>query len=403
MSIYQAMGSKWPVVSLPQGAQSAAKVIKQELTWLESYEKVILAFDMDEPGQEAVAEVASLLAPGKAFVASLPAKDGNECLVQGLNSQLVSSIWDAHPYRPDGVIDAKDLWEEVSKEEQVEQVAYPWGGLNDLLLGIRKGELTTITSGSGMGKSSVVRELLYHILKEGHQVGGLFLEESVKRTALGLMGIHCDVPLHIYGNTVDDQTKREAFDATAGTGRLMLYDHFGSMEIDNIIDKITYMASNGCEYIFLDHVSMVVSGLETNDERKMIDVLMTKLRTVVSRFNIGLIIVSHLKRPDGIAHENGGQTHLGQLRGSASIAQLSDACIGLERNQQDEDPNLRNMTLLRVLKNRYTGQTGPATYLMYNAQTGRLAEHVGPGESMVPLINSHTPTQTADPEFDTAF
>jgi twinkle protein len=384
LSVFQAMGSKWPSVSLPSGAQGAAKVIQQELTWLESFDKIVLAFDMDEPGRNSIQTVAPLLEPGKVFVAELPAKDPNECIVQGKSSDLVRALWDAHPYRPDGVVDAAELWDEVNKVENFETIPYPWEGLNGMTHGIRKGELLTITSGSGMGKSQMTREIMYHLLIQGKKVGGLFLEESVKRTTLGLMGTHCNLPLHIHGFEVDPDSKREAFDATAGTGRLMLYDHFGSSDVDNIIDKIKFMASNGCDYIVLDHVSMVVSGLETSDERKLIDVLMTKLRTVVSRFDIGMIIVSHLKRPDGIAHENGGMVSLAQLRGSAAIAQLSDMCLGLERDQQADDPAERHLTKVRVLKNRYTGETGIGCQLTYNPKTGRLAE----------FIPGNTPTQT---------
>ena len=383
MSVYQAMGSKWPAVSLPSGAQGAAKVIQQELTWLESFDKIVLCFDMDDPGRDAIQTVAPLLEPGKVFVADLPEKDANDCLVNGRSPELVRALWDAHPYRPDGVVDASELWDEVSVVEEFDSIPYPWEGMNSITHGLRKGELVTVTSGSGMGKSQLTREIMYHLLTHGEKVGGLFLEESVKRTALGLMGTHCNRPLHIHGTDVDQDIKREAFDATCGTGRLMLYDHFGSSDVDNIIDKIKFMASNGCGWIVLDHVSLVVSGTETNDERKLIDVLMTRLRTVVSRFDIGMIVVSHLKRPEGIAHENGGMVTLGQLRGSASIAQLSDICLGLERDQQADDPEERHRTKVRVLKNRYSGETGIACQLTYNPSTGRLSQ----------FISGDTPTQ----------
>ena len=335
--------------------------------------------------------VAPLLEPGKVFVADLPAKDSNEAIVNGKSKELVQCFWDAHPYRPDGVIDAADLWDEVTKVENFETIPYPWEGLNTLTYGMRKGELVTITSGSGMGKSQVTREIMYHLLSNGEKVGGLFLEESVKRTALGLMGTHCNLPLHIHGTEVDEDTKREAFDATCGNGRLMLYDHFGSSDVDNIIDKIKFMASNGCGWIVLDHVSLVVSGTETNDERKLIDLLMTRLRTVVSRFDIGMIVVSHLKRPDGIAHENGGMVTLAQLRGSAAIAQLSDMCLGLERDQQAEDPAERHRTKVRVLKNRYAGIDGR------DLPTGPTIPPQGVSRNLFPVIRLPKPKSFDDP------
>ena len=65
---------------------------------------------------------------------------------------------------------------------------------------------------------------------------------------------------------------------------------------------------------------------------------------------------------------------MNHIRGSQSISQLSDCVISLERNQQAEDPVEASTTKIRVLKSRYTGETGVATHLYYNNVTGRLAE-----------------------------
>jgi twinkle protein len=102
---------------------------------------------------------------------------------------------------------------------------------------------------------------------------------------------------------------------------------------------------------------------------------MTKLRTLTQDTGIVLFAVSHLKRPEGKGHEEGAATSVAQLRGSASIAQLSDFVIGLERNGQSEDPTERNTTYIRVLKNRFSGITGPAGALLYDNDTGRLTEY----------------------------
>ena len=373
MSVSQALNHKQPVVSLNGGASSAARTFRKEAEFLEQFERVVLMFDQDEAGQEAVAKVATMLRPGQCYIATCPAKDASDAIVEGKHAELVKAVWDAEEYRPDGIVDAATLWDEVTKVEVYEQHPYPWKGLNEMTHGLRKGELVTITSGSGMGKSSVVREIMYDLIQHGYKLGAMFLEESVKRTLLGLMSVHANKPIYLHGVEADEETMREAFDATAGTGRLLMYDHFGSSEIEALLSKVVYLCQQGCDYIVIDHVSMVVSALE-GDERRMIDNLMTKLRTIVSRFGVGMIVVSHLKRPEGISHEEGGRTTLGQLRGSAAIAQLSDMCLSLERNQQADDPQLRNRTILRVLKNRYLGMTGPATQLDFNVETGRLSE-----------------------------
>tara|TARA_R100001594_G_scaffold48019_1_gene80928 strand:- start:4107 stop:4526 length:420 start_codon:yes stop_codon:yes gene_type:complete len=120
---------------------------------------------------------------------------------------------------------------------------------------------------------------------------------------------------------------------------------------------------------------MLVSAVHDGDERRAIDSIMTRLRSIVEETGAGLVLVSHLRRVDGNkGHENGIQVNLSHLRGSQSIAQLSDCVIALERNQQADDPNESNTTQLRVLKSRYTGDVGLASRLLYDRETGRLNE-----------------------------
>ena len=374
LTVSQLQGNKWPTVSVPNGANAARKALSHNLEFLEGFEEVILMFDMDEPGQAAAKECAELFSPGKCKVASLPLKDPNECLLAGRGQEVISAIWNAKPYRPDGIISGQDLWEEVNHEDSVIAASYPWSGVNTITHGLRRGELVTITAGSGIGKSAVVREIAYNLIQQGETVGMLMLEENPKRTALGLMGIALDKPLHLSREGVDEHDLKDAFSNTVGSGRCFLYDHWGSSDIDNLVSRVRYLARGcNCGWIILDHLSIVVSGLGDGDERRLIDNAMTYLRTLVEETGVGLILVSHLKRPEGNkGHEEGATTSLSQLRGSHAIAQLSDMVIGLERNQQDQEKS--NVTSVRVLKNRFSGTTGLCCELYYNRDTGRLTE-----------------------------
>jgi twinkle protein len=140
------------------------------------------------------------------------------------------------------------------------------------------------------------------------------------------------------------------------------------------MNRIRYMVQSlDCKTIILDHISIVISGLADGDERRLIDNTMTQLRKLVEEVKCAMFVVSHLKRPEGkLGHEEGVKTSLSHLRGSHSLAQLSDAVIGFERNQQDEISN--NVMTARVLKNRFSGDTGIACSLIYNKETGRLSE-----------------------------
>ena len=373
MSVSQSQGNKWPVYSVPNGAAGAPNAIRKSIELLTGYDEVIFCYDNDEAGLKAAQESAQVLPPGKAKIAKLPLKDANEMLVAGKVSELIDCIWQAKMYRPDGIVSGTEMWDIINAEDSMSSCQYPFTGINNKTLGLRRGEIVTITAGSGIGKSQVCREVANHMIIQCETLGYIALEESNKRTSLGFMSIYLNKPLHLGTVEVEKEDFKEAFDATLNTGQVYMYDHWGSLEGDNLMNKIRYMVTGcNCNYIILDHISIVISGMELGDERRSIDNLMTKLRGLVEEVNCGLILVSHLKRPQGNkGHEEGAQTSMAQLRGSASIGQLSDIVIGCERNQQGDTPD---RTIVRILKNRWTGETGVACALDYNKDTGRLSE-----------------------------
>lgn len=377
LAVFQMLGSKWPVVSIKSGAGGALKDCKSQYEWLNSFENIVVCFDSDEPGQQATNQVASLFGSKvKVFKPVEGYKDGCDWLLAGKEKEFIDRWWSAERHMPDGIVAGSSLWEQVSKPLDKAEVSYPFEGLNKLTYGIRKGELVTVTAGSGLGKSQFLREIIWHILcKTQENIGLMFLEESVRKTGLSLMSLAANKPLHLPDTEVTDEEKKDAFNATLGTDRLFMFDHFGSTNIENIVNRTEEFArAFGCGYVFLDHVSIVVSAQDNGDERKALDRVMTELRTLVQKTGISLIIVSHLKRPDTKGHEEGAATSLAQLRGSGSIAQLSDMVIGLERNGQAEDEKERNTTKVRVLKNRFSGITGPACQLLYSKDSGRMLE-----------------------------
>jgi twinkle protein len=362
----------WPMVSLPSGAASAKKSIQRAIPWLQGYEEIVLFFDNDDAGKKAAAEAASVLPPGKCRLALLDTKykDASDALQEGDSEAVRKAIWDAKPYRPDGIVDAKSLLELVTTPLPPSDHDYPFAGLNRLLHGIRYGELVTFCAGSGIGKSSICRDIATNLLQNGERVGYIALEESNRRTALGLMSSAVGKSLHLGEHDHDTLTK--AYDSTIAKWNLFLYDGFGSVDPDVIYNRIEYLATGlDTKVIFLDHLSILLSGLD-GDERRMIDQTMTKLRSLVERTGIALILVSHLKRTTNDKnHEEGARVTLGQLRGSAAIAQLSDAVVALERDQQSTGSSA---TTVRVLKNRYSGEVGVACTLSYDLDTCKFNE-----------------------------
>lgn len=375
LTVSQLQENKWPVVSIPNGAASAAKDIGKSIEFLERYESVILMFDNDAPGIEAAEKCAALLTPGKVKIASLPLKDANEMLVADRGAEVINAMWGAKVWRPDEIVAGVDLWDKIIAPNPHMQIPYPWGGLNTATLGLRQKEILTLCAGSGIGKSTVCGELTHWLVTEQKQtVGYIALEESTKQSALRVMSVELNQPLSRTPQDEWDKKKlKKAYDKTVGSGRWFTYDHFGSLDAENLFSRIRYLVTGcNCGWIVLDHLSIVVSGMGDGDERRLIDNLMTKLRSLVENLGFGLILVSHLKDTEGKSLEEGGQTHLNLLRGSRAIGQLSDVVLGFERNQQD--PTNKNRLGVRVLKNRMMGETGVHAQLDYDKTTGRLRE-----------------------------
>ena len=360
------------VVSPPHGA-TAAKFISGNIEWIKRHSKVILCFDSDERGQEGAVKIANLL-EGKVFTVKMELKDAGEYLEAGREKDFVKAVQEAKKYQPEGIVNGADLWDLVKEPIVKAAVSYPWDGLNRMTYGIRTSEVVTLLAGSGQGKTVVTKELMHHILVNTNEsVGVLSLEESVRRSAVGLMSVNANKPLHLV--EAETSTLKEAFDNTLGTGRAFFYDSFGSNSIDTIVEMIKYLVVvDGCRYIFLDHISIIVSDQQHSDERKALDECMTKLRMLVQKLDICLFVVSHLRRPQGKGHENGAVVQMSDIRGTQAIAQLSDMVIGLERDSQADDEDVRNTTNVRVVKSRYVGYTGIACSLKYNKDTGRLKE-----------------------------
>lgn len=385
LTVAQVQNCRYPVVSLPKGAKAAKKTCAKLYEYCNQFDEIILMFDMDEAGRTACKEAAEVLPSGKVKIAQLPYKDANECYQAGDIKAITDGIWNAAPYVPDGVVSAKSLKERVFNKAEVESIPFAISkSLNERTLGARDGEFIMITSGTGMGKSTYVRHLAYDW---GHQLGipiGLcMLEEAVEETCLDILGLHVRKRIRQYPKSITEEEREAAWTEVFDNDTYYLYDSFAESQEDRLLAKLSYMVHGlGRRVIILDHISIVVSGMDEggDGERKVIDRLVTKLKAFAKSSGCILIAITHLKRLDNksISHEEGGQVSLSHLRGSGSIAQLSDTVIAFERNQQGDDPD---NVIPRVLKCRFTGDTGVCETLTFDKATGWLSSCVAVGNT----------------------
>jgi twinkle protein len=364
---FELMGSRYPVVGLLNGTGTAERDVKNNYEYLDSFKNIVFCFDNDEPGMKAAKACGNLFAPGKVRIVKLKKhKDPNEYLLAKDHQEFSKEWWAAPTLAMDGLKIGKNMWEEIVNRPSHFTTAYPWAGLNTLTYGIRLSEMVVFTAETKIGKTSLLKEIEYKLLmdpelkEKNYGVGFLHLEEPNYDTALGLMSIHHSKPYHLPDCPKPVEDLKDAYDAVINNDRVIIWDHFGSNSVDAVVNKVRHMAALGCKYIVLDHLSIVVSD-QSGDERKQLDEIATKLKTLCMELNIALIAVIH-------------QNRAGQIRGTAGVEQLANIVVKLHRDKLDLDPWRRNVTKVVVQDNRFCGRTGPACYLFYHDMTGRLTE-----------------------------
>ena len=368
-------GRIYPCASLPSA--SGTNSVLSQRDWVNSFETVVLMFDNDEAGKKATDTVAKMIKPGKCKIAKLPEKDANETLMKHGGNAVMQAIWNAQPWNPSGIVVGEEVWEQFVARKNVESVPYPacLDGLNSKLKGIRQGEITLFTSGTGSGKSTVIKEIVLDLLsKTDDKIGLISLEESVGDTAEKFISMSLNRSV-MDPPPLSEEEMRAGFDSVFGDERLVLLDHQGSVGDSSLIDKIEYMALMGCKYLVLDHITIAVSeGSEGLSGNEAIDKMMSDLLKIVKRHNIWLGLISHLRKAPGggSSFEEGKLASIDDIKGSGSIKQISFDIISFARNLVAEDESERNTIQFRVLKSRFTGLTGNAGSATYDINTTRL-------------------------------
>jgi twinkle protein len=370
-------GKSYNVVGLPTGSAedgTLSQVVKNQLEWLSGFETVCLMLDTDGPGQatqESLGEY--LFSHCEVKTVKLPVKDCASMLEGGLIDEWKQAFWAAKVYQPEVIVRGRDLkWEDFRKNKQP-GIPLPYPNLQEKTWGLRKGEITVLVAGPGLGKSTLAQEMVYHVVKNhGQTAANIALETSMEDLVNTFVAIDQNIPKHqlwFRQESITDEQYQESFNSLAP--RMEFFDWWGPIDSENLIRKMYYYAK-ACEvdFIMLDHISMAVTGSE--DERADIDRLFARMTELVVETGVGVIAVMHLKKTTGKNYNKGDAVDLEDIRGSAGAAQMSWNVWAVERNQQADDEHERNQVRIRVLKNRTIGFTGLADVLEYNQRTGRL-------------------------------
>jgi twinkle protein len=290
---------------------------------------------------------------------------------RGMSVEFLSCLNNSKMYHPELIVEGKDLQREKFRKSKQPGAPLPFPRLQKLTWGVRKGEITLVVSGPGLGKSTFVREICFNLAQQGFKIANIALETPMEDLVNTYIAMDHNIPAYkllFNKDVLTEDQYNDSFNRLYGSNQMAFFEWWGSIASDRLINKLYYFARTlEVDYVMLDHCSLAILGSE--DERKEIDTLFEKLTRFVVETGVGVIAVMHLRKVPGKSFNRGGEVELEDIRGSAGAAQMSWGVWALERDQQGEN---KDLVQVRVLKGRTTGFTGPADKLLFSHETGRL-------------------------------
>jgi hypothetical protein len=375
-SIYQVTNGRTAAVDLPSGStHQAVKCATKHRNYINSFKKIYLCLDNDEVDRETTKRIASLFDFNKVYLVKLTKyKDANDYLQHNERDALFKAWDNAKRYSPDNIISSFADIEKALQQVQEDQIGtYPSDTLNKALYGLHRGEVVTIfavppkigMNSSGTGKTEFFRSLQYHLLKTTNSnIGIIHLEEDSGTTIKALSGYELNVPATLPDCGLSPEDIFNGYKKAVGDrdDRIHIYTSFELQDEEILLDNIRFLASGAnCDFIFLDHITWLATGLQEEDGRLKLDRISQKLKLLAKELRICIVMISHTNDE-------------GRTRGSRNIENVSNTMIKLVRNKEASDPVERNTIELAITKARLGGKTGPAGKMIMDFDTGKLRE-----------------------------
>jgi len=383
---------KYPVAvcSLPHGASSARKVLTKHAEDIRRFFKeVVLCFDDDDAGHEAVKKAMMILPEAKSV--TLPTKDANQALMEGKAKAAYNVLaFRATVPKNTRIVKAGDIHEAAKQPATFGQLSWPWRQMNQDLRGIRFGETIYLGAATKMGKTTVKNALGAHFIQKDGVKVFMACPEEPNHMTYKLMANQ------LTGKIFHDPEIRfdeEAFEKAGAILKdnlmmLNLYQHLGWSTLK---EDIRHAVGEGAKAVFIDPVTSLSNGVNSGEANTLLQEFSQDLAAMSNDLNFTAFIFCHLKAPEGqiseekregfykkgqyvdlgnCSHEMGGSVYSAQFAGSRAMQRSCHLMLALLGNKDPDLPEeIRNTREIRVLEDRMWGSSGKYQ-MFYNKNTG---------------------------------
>lgn len=370
-----------PCVSSAIGESGSFKQVQLQYNWLNQFQRVVVCYDNDAAGHEAIKKLVDVIPKGKMFVMKLTLKDANEYLERGKEKQFISAFFNAPAYSPDGIVGSGELMPAIKEQALTPKIPLPpfmHRVQKQMAGGIPLGVIINLASASGTGKSTFVDECTYYwIFNSPHRIGVLTMESDAGQYGTKMLSRHVGVKIDLIEDVEEkinfllqseiESKAEELFKLSNGQDRWnIIEDRDGGLEsIKELIMELIVACS--CKVIVIDPVSDLLEGLSNEEQATFCK----WMKGIVKSHNVTFVNVNHVRKSTGQqkANSTGAEMHEEDIFGSGSLVKSAACNLLFTRNKEAEDEIEKNTTFMKMSKCRWTGRTGISGEYLYIADS----------------------------------
>ncbi|XP_063448641.1 twinkle mtDNA helicase-like [Mytilus trossulus] len=345
--VLQQTTSDYAVLSLPRESNLPQEV----LPYLEKFESIILWFGDDIHSWEYTIKFARKLGENRCLVF----RPGDECStpheILKNNLSISHTLSKAKPMKNDHLTSFEDLRSEVkaqiAQQELVSGVQWRrFGQFNNILKGLRPGELTVMSGRTGSGKTTFMSEYSLDLCMQG--VSTLWGSFEVNNTRLA------KTMLIQYAKKKLSPENLNEFDQFADEFQKLpmhFMTFFGQNEIKKVIDTMAHAVYiHDTQHIIVDNLQfMMGSDMDVSDKFSKQNLVYAAFRRFASEHNVHLTLVIHPRKEN-----EDTELTTASIFGSAKATQEADNVILLQTTKTKRG----GKKYIEVTKNRFDGELG---------------------------------------------
>ncbi len=337
-----------PALSIPNGGGGGKKQdwVENDYDYLNRFDTIYLCLDNDDAGREAEKEIIRRLGSERCKTVTLPFKDANECLMQGMTNFnkyfLQAKTFDPIELKPADYFTEELIESFYPKPGTYQGMKTPWTSFNQAMT-FKRSELVVWSGYSGSGKSQLLGQVAIEGMSQGERFVICSLEmpskETLKRMAKQLTAEKCP-------------SEARLREATAWMkDKLWMFNVVGKMKTERILEVFKYAVKRyDIRNFILD--SLTKCNIREDDyegQKEFVDAICD----FNHRYEATTHLVVHQRKPGS----NAERPDKFGARGAAAITDEASSviCVYRPSNEDNEDQDSRFNAKKKSTKKDHNG------------------------------------------------